>query len=127
MSIFQKKTKVLATTTPVSAESGVAPTVKQPQGPVAIPAVLVKPLITEKTGREQSLGKYAFAVVPSATKGAIKVAVEKTYNVRVVAVTTANIEGKWVARGRTFGQRKNWKKAIVTLQPGQTIQLAKGV
>lgn len=85
--------------------------------------VLVKPLITEKNTLLMERGQYAFRVHREATKIQIREAVEKTFNVRVKAVNTMNMPRKERRRGRTWGQVPGWKKAIVTLQPGDSIDI----
>ena len=89
--------------------------------------VLLKPLVTEKGSSQASLGKYLFMVAPDANKIMIAKAVENTYDVKVSGVNVMNYSGKKVKRGRVAGKRKDWKKAIVTLKKGQTIEVFKGV
>ncbi len=89
--------------------------------------VLVKPLITEKISEAASLGKYAFMVTPSANKPTIKKAINAVYGVRVRNVRIINVIGKSVRYGRSFGKRKDWKKAIITLAPGEKIEIYEGV
>ena len=90
-------------------------------------AVLVRPLITEKATRLGAENKYCFEVRKVANKAQIKEAVELTFGVSVRAVNTMNVKGKPRRFGRavTFGQ--NWKKAIVTLVSGDTIELFEGI
>lgn len=88
--------------------------------------IILAPVISEKTMREsESLGKYTFRVHPDATKIDIKRAVEFLFNVRVTAVNTMNVAGK--ARRRSFrhreGKTAEWKKAVVTLAPGSSIDV----
>jgi large subunit ribosomal protein L23 len=85
--------------------------------------VLVRPLITEKSTRQIELGQYSFEVHRDANKIQIREAVEKTFNVRVKAVNTLNMPRKERRRGRVIGSIPGWKKAIVTLVPGQTIDI----
>lgn len=89
--------------------------------------VLLKPLVTEKGSSQAILGKYLFMVAPDANKIMIAQAVERTYGVKVLRVNVINYSGKKVTRGKISGKRKDWKKAIVTLQKGQTIEVFKGV
>ena len=91
--------------------------------------VLRRPLITEKNTRLMELNQYTFEVARDANKIQIKDAVERTFGVDVVAVNVMNVRGKERRRasrrgrpGQT-GQTAAWKKAIVTLRPGQTIDL----
>lgn len=85
--------------------------------------VLVRPLITEKSTRLIEQGQYSFEVHREANKIQIREAVEKTFNVQVKAVNTMNMPRKERRRGRIIGSVPGWKKAIVTLRPGQTIDI----
>jgi large subunit ribosomal protein L23 len=89
--------------------------------------VLIRPLMTEKTMRQKDeLNTVAFRVQPDASKIEIRAAVEAVFNVKVADVRTANFEGKLKRMGRFQGRRADWKKAIVTLQPGHKIDLVEG-
>lgn len=84
--------------------------------------ILRVPHVTEKsnTATEQLEGRVvAFKVRSDANKYQIKEAVEKLFNVQVESVRTANFHGKVKRRGRSRGRRPDWKKAYVTLKPGQ--------
>ena len=91
--------------------------------------VIKRPLITEKNTVLMELGQYSFEVATEANKIQIKAAVETTFNVRVKAVNTLNVKRKVRSRvasrrgGRITGHEAAWKKAIVTLQPGERIDL----
>jgi len=85
--------------------------------------ILIRPLITEKGTRLIEQGQYTFEVHREANKIQIREAVEKTFNVQVKAVNTINMPRKERRRGRVIGSVPGWKKAIVTLQPGQTIDI----
>ena len=96
---------------------------------------IIKPVLTEKMAiLEERENKYAFLVSPDANKTEIKKAVEKKFEVKVVKVATMNRLGKTkqmtVRSGgrtiRTTGKRSNWKKAVVTLESGNTIDLMRG-
>lgn len=89
--------------------------------------VLVKPLVTEKAANLGTLNKYAFVVSTSANKIEVSKAVSTVYGVSVADVNIIAMKGKKVSRGRIRGQRKDWKKAIVTLKAGDSIQLYEGV
>ncbi len=89
--------------------------------------LLLKPLVTEKITYLQSNGQYGFEVLPSANKLEVKKAIEAIYGVQVVKVRMINIMGKEVRYGRVFGQRKDRKKAIITLKKGERIELHKNV
>ena len=88
--------------------------------------IIKKPVITEKmTAISEKLNKYAFIVDKNANKIQIKEAVEKLYDVKVTAVNTMNYDGKKKSRytkaGVISGRRPAFKKAIVTLKEGDTI------
>lgn len=89
--------------------------------------VLIRPLITEKSTYLQSGGTYVFEVSPSTTKTEIKKAVQALYKVKVKGIRIVNLQGKQVRFGRVQGRRKASKKAMVTLQKGQVIELNKNV
>ena len=88
---------------------------------------VVRPLITEKTSAAyQDRGEYTFEVHPNATKPQIRQAIEDLFGVKVTGVWTANQRGKEKRMGRTVGRRPAWKKAIVTLREGDTIEIFEG-
>ncbi len=90
--------------------------------------VIVRPLITEKATRLSGEGKYAFAVRPDANKVQIKEAVEKGFDVRVSSVNVMVMKGKpQRTRGNRIKHRPDWKKAVVTLAPGDKIELFEGI
>jgi large subunit ribosomal protein L23 len=85
--------------------------------------ILVRPLITERALAQQELGKYTFEVAPSANKKEIKTAVEKAFGVKVLAVNTTSIKGRVVLRnGMRPGKKRDVKKAVITLAPGQALE-----
>jgi large subunit ribosomal protein L23 len=89
--------------------------------------VIIAPLITEKSMTGTSVDQYTFEVHPRATKTQIRHAVEQIFSVSVTKINTTNVGGKkknFARKGvRTSGQQSDWKKAIVTLKPGQKIEL----
>lgn len=89
--------------------------------------IIKKPLISEKTMRMLEENKYTFRVDPRANKIEIKHAIAELFNVNVVEVTTMNVKGKEKRMGRYVGRTTNWKKAIVTLQDGDKIEIFEGV
>jgi large subunit ribosomal protein L23 len=90
--------------------------------------IIKAPLDTEKTNiQKESLNQVSFEVDPSANRVEIKKAVEKIFNVNVRSVKTMNMKGKFKRRGRILGKRKDWKKAVVKLTPGQRINFFEGV
>jgi len=89
--------------------------------------VLAKPLITEKASVMGGENKYFFAVSKDANKIEITKAIKQVYGVSPASVNIINVRGKKVRSGRTMGQRKDWKKAIITLPKGVTIKIYEGV
>ena len=89
--------------------------------------VLRRPVITEKNTVLQAQGKYAFEVARQANKHQIKQAVEKAFKVKVSSVNVMTVPGKTRRVGRRQVLTQSWKKAIVTLQPGDKIELFEGV
>ena len=90
--------------------------------------VLRRPIVTEKSGlQSEYLNRYTFEVDSRANKHQIKDAVQEVFNVQVVAVNVMNVRGKRRRLGRITGRTRDWKKAIVTLAEGQTIQFFEGV
>ena len=90
--------------------------------------VIRRPLITEKSTIQKELNnQLAFEVDRRANKIEIKKAVERIFKVQVEEVRTMNYQGKRKRLGRTMGRRRHWKKAIVTLKPGQKIEFFEGV
>ena len=87
--------------------------------------ILVKPIITEKSTRlgERATPQYAFQVATSANKVEIKRAIEAHYGVKVKKVATINVFGKQRRVRGQIGRRPNWKKAYVTLEQGQELNL----
>lgn len=89
--------------------------------------VIVSPVVTEKATRLNELSQVTFRVSLDATKPEIKASVESLFSVKVEAVNTVVMKGKTKRfRGRE-GRRSDWKKAIVKLQAGQTIDLTTGL
>lgn len=98
--------------------------------------IILRPIVTEKTVDGGSQNKYTFAVAKEANKYEIALAIETIQTdiknpVNVVSVNTLIVKGK-SRRGRFFkrsnkGRSSDWKKAIVTLQPGQQIEVVEGV
>jgi large subunit ribosomal protein L23 len=91
--------------------------------------VIVRPLITERSTLLKEQGKYSFEVHSDATKKEIKNAVEtifKKEKVEVLKVNTINVPGKIRRVGRNLSKAYRWKKAIVTVKPGQKIEFFEG-
>ena len=89
--------------------------------------VLRRPLITEKNSTLQAQNKYAFEVAEEANKPQVKQAVEKAFKVKVTAVNTITVPGKLRRVGRQQVLTRSWKKAVVTLKPGDKIEIFEGV
>lgn len=88
--------------------------------------LLLKPIITEKTTMLMSDGKYTFKVPLHANKIEIRKAVESVFNVKVKSVATIRVLGKVKRMGKFKGKRSDYKKAVVTLQEGETIEFFEG-
>ncbi|MBO6178093.1 MAG: 50S ribosomal protein L23 [Selenomonadaceae bacterium] len=84
--------------------------------------ILIRPLITERTTQLMGEGKYVFVVAKKANKIEIARAVTEIFKVKVVAVNTANVTGKKKRLGRNVGKRPDYKKAIVKLAAGESIE-----
>ena len=96
---------------------------------LTVDQVIVRPLITEKNTDLMNKDQYTFEVATEANKIQIREAIEKLFNVRVKAVNTLNVKATRRSRsirrgkGRITGQERAWKKAVVTLFPGQRIDI----
>ena len=89
--------------------------------------IVVRPIVTEKSSAAyQDRGEYTFEVHVDASKPQIKRAIEELFGVHVTGVWTAQQRGRPRRMGRTVGRRPNWKKAIVTLRAGDTIDIFEG-
>lgn len=90
--------------------------------------VVLRPLLTEKNAAlKEAQNKVVFEVAPDANKIEIKKAVEEAFQVSVQSVNVLNVRGKLKRVGRKLGRRRNWRKAIVTLKEGSTIEFFEGV
>ena len=90
--------------------------------------IILEPIVTEKTTTAREFAnKYAFKVLPDATKGQIASAVEEIFGVSVKEVRTIRMQGKMKRMGRNVGRRASWKKAIVTLAEGDSVDFFEGV
>jgi large subunit ribosomal protein L23 len=88
--------------------------------------ILLRPVISEKSYGLLDENKYTFVVRPDANKTQIKIAVEQVFNVRVLDVNTLNRQGKRKRTRFGYGRRKNTKRAVVSLAPGDRIELFGG-
>lgn len=89
--------------------------------------VILAPVISEKSTRiADKLNQVVFRVLRDATKQEISAAVSNLFKVEVTGVQVLNVKGKVKRSGRVTGRRDHWKKAYVTLKPGQDIDFASG-
>jgi large subunit ribosomal protein L23 len=98
------------------------------------PEIVLRPVISEKSIDESTRGKYTFAVHPDANKIQIKAAIEELYKTDKVTVVAVNVMTRQpqkkvtgTRRGRVVGRISGWRKAVITLAPGQKIQFFEGV
>ncbi len=89
--------------------------------------VILNPLVTEKSTQQSEFNKMVFSVPVNATKLEVKSSIEKIFSVKVKTVNTILLKGKVKRFKGVLGRRSNTKKAIVTLAPGNTIDLSAGV
>jgi len=131
LNIFKKENK---SKNPLVGRSGAdvtmvpaAPSLGIKNSGVAISAlgrsVLVAPHVTEKAARLESVGQYVFRVHPAANQIQIRQAVETAYQVKVAGVQVVKIPAKTRRLGKHVGLKAGYKKAIVSLRPGDKIQL----
>ena len=90
--------------------------------------IILEPIVTEKSTMVREMyNKYSFKVIPRATKPQIARAIEEIFDVKVLKVYTINMDGKVKRLGRNIGRRSAWKKAIVTLAEGDSVDFFEGV
>lgn len=89
--------------------------------------ILIRPIISEKNTLLNERGQYVFEVDTRANKIMVRQAVEELFKVDVTAVNIMNVKGKRRRTRQGYGTTRTWKKAIVTLRPGQRIELFQGV
>ncbi len=90
--------------------------------------VLKRPLVTEKgTKQKEQANQIAFEVDRRANKILVRNAVENIFKVKVLGVKVINVKGKERRIGRNVGKKPDWKKAIVRIAPGETIEFFEGV
>ncbi len=89
--------------------------------------IIIKPVVTEKSVDLMQENKYCFKVAKDANKIEIKNAIEEIFKVTVVNVNTVNVHGKVKRMGRTQGMTASWKKAVVTLREGDSIEVFEGL
>ena len=90
--------------------------------------IIKRPVITEKTSiQKEATNQVTFEVDRMANRVEIQRAIETIFKVKVARVRTMQVTGKVKRRGRILGKRRDWKKAIVTLMPGERIDFFEGV
>ena len=89
--------------------------------------IILNPLVTEKSTQQSEFNKMVFSVPVNATKLEVKSSIERIFSVKVKSVNTILLKGKVKKFKGVVGRRSNTKKAIVTLAPGNTIDLSAGV
>jgi large subunit ribosomal protein L23 len=91
-------------------------------------AIIKCPVVSEKSTMQKELSnQLSFEVDRKANRIEIKKAIQSLFSVQVDAVRTIQIKGKYKQRGRIIGKRRDWKKAIVTLKPGERIEFFEGI
>jgi large subunit ribosomal protein L23 len=88
--------------------------------------VLIRPVISEKSYEQITQNRYTFKVHKDAHKTQIRQAVEELFDVKVVAVNVIKVQPKPKRRGLTRGEKAGWKKAIVELKAGDSIEIFQG-
>ncbi|KKR03773.1 MAG: 50S ribosomal protein L23 [Candidatus Uhrbacteria bacterium GW2011_GWF2_39_13] len=89
--------------------------------------VIIKPILSEKASVLASTNQYVFLVRKEANRIQVSSAIKHTYGMKPVSVNILNIDGKKLRFGGRKGKRSDWKKAIVTIPEGQTINVYEGV
>ena len=93
--------------------------------------ILIRPILTEKANILRESNQYVFEVAKDANKIEIKKAIEAKFDVKVKKVRTIMVKGKrkamFTRRGRFQGKRRDWKKAIVVLEPGYKIDIFENI
>ncbi|MBF2034137.1 MAG: 50S ribosomal protein L23 [Leptolyngbyaceae cyanobacterium T60_A2020_046] len=97
--------------------------VPSPVFPQALADIIRRPIVTEKATLLLENNQYTFEVAPKATKTDIKAAIQELFEVTVTGVSTFNPPRKKRRMGRSQGFRPHYKRAVVTLAPGDTIPL----
>ena len=89
--------------------------------------VIIRPVVSEKSYALATVGKYTFRVHPDAHKTQIKQAIEELFDVTVLEVRTSAVPSKPKRRGYTSGRTREWKKAVVQVQAGESIPIFQGL
>jgi large subunit ribosomal protein L23 len=89
--------------------------------------IIRRPIITEKTNiQKDTANQITFEIDPRANRIEVRRAIEQIFNVKVATTRTMQVKGKIKRRGRILGKRRDWKKAVVTLMPGERIEFFEG-
>jgi large subunit ribosomal protein L23 len=88
--------------------------------------VILAPIVSEKSYHGSVYGKYTFKVHPDAHKTQIRQAIEELFEVHVIRVNVLKVQAKPKRRGQIKGIKPGWKKAVVQLKPGETIEIFQG-
>jgi large subunit ribosomal protein L23 len=88
--------------------------------------VLIKPVVSEKSYEQITQNKYTFQVHPDAHKTQVRQAVEELFDVKVIGVNILKVQPKPKRRGRILGTKPGWKKAVVQLKAGDSIEIFQG-
>ena len=89
--------------------------------------VIIRPVVSEKSYVLAAAGKYTFRIHPDAHKTQVRQAVEELFNVKVLRVNVCKVQSKPKRRGALRGRKPGWKKAIVQLRAGDSIEIFEGV
>lgn len=95
--------------------------------PSDLSGIVLRPLVTEKAAIVAHVGQYTFVVATGANRVQVKSAIKAMYGILPESVNIQNVRGKAVRFGRSNGMRSSWKKAVVTLPKGKTIDVYEGV
>ena len=117
---------VIGAGAPRDLRSGARAPDREGGGQVNARQVVIRPVISEKSYALLAANKYTFRVDDRSNKTQVRQAIEEIFGVRVIGVRTARVKPKPKRRGWSKGQRRQWKKAIVTLHPDDSIELFEG-
>lgn len=101
--------------------------IRERKGPGRAYKILIKPLITEKSSFLNQYNQHVFEIDSKANKIEVAKAFESVYKIKPISVNVIKVKGKEIRYGRVTGRTKNWKKAVITLKPGEKIAVHEGV
>ena len=122
MALFKNKTEKVTKKDDVKTSAVESAVVANPLSASLQNFSIIQPRISEKAAKLAQIGKYIFLVKGNANKVVIKKAVEKDYKVHVTQINIIRNKAKEITFGRFKGERSGFKKAIVTLKKGETIE-----